>query len=387
MSVPCPIGISVQPWDMALACDRRAGWNRCKGHIAFTGSVKRMDLSAPTSHTLRPGLMLSAMLLAMALPACGSSSAAPEDASADQSSGDAADAADGDEAAGGDDSADAEASEEPDEAEEPEAEPAELPGGGDTLFPDRRFLAAYGAPGIPALGVLGEGEPQDAVDRVKFYAEQYQEHSEEPVQPAFEIITSIAISEPGVDGNYTNALAPEVIEPWVDLAAEEDIYVVLDLQPGHASFLEQAQLYEDFLAQPHVGLALDPEWRLSEGQRHMEQIGSVSAAEINEVSDWLAGLTEEHELPQKLLVLHQFQLAMISDREDIDTSHEELAILLHADGHGTPAMKTETYETLQQGLSEDFWLGWKNFYDEDSPTFTSEQTFQVDPRPWFVSYQ
>lgn len=131
------------------------GLEPMQGPLAFTGSVKRMDLSAPTSHTLRPGLMLSAMLLAMALPACGSSSAAPEDASADQSSGDAADAADGDEAAGGDDSADAEASEEPDEAEEPEAEPAELPGGGDTLFPDRRFLAAYGAPGIPALGVLG----------------------------------------------------------------------------------------------------------------------------------------------------------------------------------------------------------------------------------------
>ncbi|MGJ9373923.1 hypothetical protein [Nesterenkonia sp. CF4.4] len=372
-----------------------------------------MNTSAPTSRSLRPGLVLSAMLLAVTLPACGSGPGDSEDGSAAQSSGDSVDdttdegedatdegegatdegedgdaadgssesGAEGDGSADGGDSADAEAS------EEPEAEPAELPGGGDTLFPDRRFLAAYGAPGIPALGVLGEGEPQDAADRVKFYAEQYQEHSEEPVQPAFEIITSIAISEPGIDGNYTNALDPEVIEPWVDLAAEEDIYVVLDLQPGHASFLEQAQLYEDFLSQPHVGLALDPEWRLSEGQRHMEQIGSVSAAEINEVSDWLAGLTREHELPQKLLVLHQFQLAMISDREDIDTSHEELAILLHADGHGTPGMKTETYETLQQDLSEDIWLGWKNFYDEDSPTFTSEQTFDVDPKPWFVSYQ
>ncbi|MGJ9407263.1 hypothetical protein ACHABQ_13160 [Nesterenkonia aurantiaca] len=119
----------------------------------------------------------------------------------------------------------------------------------------------------------------------------------------------------------------------------------------------------------------------------MEQIGSVSAEEINQVSDWLAELTREHELPQKMLVLHQFKHSMISDREDIDTSHEELALLLHADGHGTPAMKTETYETLQQDLSEDIWLGWKNFYDEDSPTFTSEQTFQVEPKPWFVSYQ
>lgn len=363
-----------------------------------------MDLTAPTSQTLRPGLLLSAMFLAVTLPACGSS-AASEDASdekpsaASEAEADAGAESDGNEAEaesdGHDDDADSvppseDAEDSADGAEadaEADAEPAELPGGGDTLFPDRRFLAAYGAPGIPALGVLGEGTPEEAAERVQFYAEQYQEHSEEPVQPAFEIITSIAITEPGLDGNYTNALDPEIIEPWVELAAQEGIYVVLDLQPGHASFLDQAQLYEEFLAQPHVGLALDPEWRLSEGQRHMEQIGSVSAEEINEVSDWLAELTQEHELPQKMLVLHQFQHAMISDREDIDTSHEELAILLHADGHGTPAMKTETYEVLQQGLSEDIWLGWKNFYNEDSPTFTSEQTFQVDPKPWFVSYQ
>ncbi|MGJ9407262.1 hypothetical protein ACHABQ_13155 [Nesterenkonia aurantiaca] len=254
-----------------------------------------MDSPTPTSQTLRPGLLLSAMFLAVTLPACGASAEAPQDAAAEQpgatpegdgdaegsaageDSSDAEDSAagedssDAEDSAAGEDSADAEDSSDAEgstagEEPEPEAEPAELPGGGDTLFPDRRFLAAYGAPGIPALGVLGEGTPQEAAERVKFYAEQYQEHSEEPVQPAFEIITSIAITEPGVDGNYTNALDPELIEPWVDLAAEEDIYVVLDLQPGHASFLDQAQQYEEFLAQPHVGLALDPEWRLSEGQ-------------------------------------------------------------------------------------------------------------------------
>lgn len=357
-----------------------------------TGSLNGMDITASTPLTLRPGLMLSAVLLAVTLSACGSGAGVPDGAPTDEpgAAADQEDGADGEaaegEAAEGDDAA-AAAEAEAAEAEAEEAEPAELPGGGDTLFPDRRFLAAYGSPGIPALGVLGEGTAEEAAERVKFYAEQYQQHSEEPVQPAFEIITSIAISEPGVDGNYTNALDPDIIEPWVDLAAEEDIYVVLDLQPGHASFLDQAQQYEELLAQPHVGLALDPEWRLSEGQRHMVQIGSVTAEEINQVSDWLAELTVEHELPQKLLVLHQFKHSMIQNREDIDTSHEELAILLHADGHGSPDLKIETYEALQENLNEDIWLGWKNFYDEDSPTFTSEQTYGVDPKPWFVSYQ
>jgi hypothetical protein len=33
-------------------------------------------------------------------------------------------------------------------------------------------------------------------------------------------------------------------------------------------------------------------------------------------------------------------------------------------------------------------MGWKNFYDEDHPTFTPRQTYRdVRPAPWFVSYQ
>jgi hypothetical protein len=31
--------------------------------------------------------------------------------------------------------------------------------------------------------------------------------------------------------------------------------------------------------------------------------------------------------------------------------------------------------------------GWKNFYDEDLPTFTPKQTVAVKPSPVFISYQ
>ena len=78
---------------------------------------------------------------------------------------------------------------------------------------------------------------------------------------------------------------------------------------------------------------------------------------------------------------------MISDRQDIDTSHPELAIVLHADGNGTPDLKMGTWNALQEGLPEGIFMAWKNFYDEDTPTFTPEQTYEVEPRPWFVSYQ
>ena len=120
----------------------------------------------------------------------------------------------------------------------------------------------------------------------------------------------------------------------------------------------------------------------------MQRIGSADAAEINEVSEWLAQLVERENLPQKLFVLHQFQLAMLPDRENIDTLHPELAFVLHADGHGVPEQKFDTWNVLRQDLDPRYFMAWKNFIDEDMPTFTPEQTMTtVVPQPWLVSYQ
>ncbi|WP_260853449.1 hypothetical protein [Kocuria palustris] len=264
---------------------------------------------------------------------------------------------------------------------------AELPGGGQVAFPGRRMVAAYGSPGTSDLGILGEQDVDGAIERTKELAAEYDPHSDVPVVPAFEIITTVASSEPGPDGNYSNELPPEMIEEWVDAAEEAGVYVVLDLQPGTTDFLTQAQRYEDLLKRPHVGLALDSEWRLEGDQRHMEQVGSVDAAEVNETADWLAQLTRENDLPQKVFVLHQFSTDMLPDRENITADRPELAMLVHADGHGTRDLKMGTWNTLKQDLPEGMGMAWKNFYDEDTPTWTPEETYDIEPRPWFVSYQ
>ncbi len=263
----------------------------------------------------------------------------------------------------------------------------ELPGGGQVVFPGRRFVAAYGSPVTPVLGILGEQGAQESVARVQALVEQYQPFSPEPVIPAFEIIGTVASGGPGEDGNFTNEWAPEVFVPLVDAITGAGGYAVIDLQPGMADMVEQAKIFEELLTRPGVGLALDPEWKLEPGQQPGAQIGAVDAEEINRVIDWLADLTRDSGGPQKLLILHQFSTAMITNRDQIDTSRPELAIVLHADGHGTPDLKLGTWDQLRQGLSPDIRMAWKNFYDEDTPTFTPEQTMAVEPRPWFVSYQ
>lgn len=262
----------------------------------------------------------------------------------------------------------------------------QLPGGGQLAFPGRRMVALYGTPGTAALGSLGEQDLDGAIARVKDLAAQYQPHSDLPVVPAFEIITTVAATQAGADGDYSNEVEIATIRPYVDAAKAAGVYVVLDLQPGRTDFLTQAKRYEELLAEPHVGLALDPEWRLQPQQVHKVQIGSVTIDEVNQVGDWLAGLVRERNLPQKLLLLHQFRTSMIVGRERLDTAHDELALMVHADGFGTQGMKRDTWNALRAGSPNVHW-GWKNFIDEDRPMLDPAQTMQVSPDIVFVSYQ
>jgi hypothetical protein len=204
----------------------------------------------------------------------------------------------------------------------------------------------------------------------------------------FELIATVAAGAAGPDGDYSAEVPVETLQPWIDAARDAGVYVVIDLQPGRTDFLTQAKRYESVLAQPGVGLALDPEWRLGPDQVPLKQIGSVSAAEVDATTDWLAGLVRDRGLPQKMLVLHQFRLSMIQDRASLDMSHPELAMLVHADGQGGQPDKQATWRALHADAPAGIAWGWKNFIDEDEPMLSPEQTMRdVSPVPDLVTYQ
>jgi hypothetical protein len=264
----------------------------------------------------------------------------------------------------------------------------QLPGGGQLLFPQHFLVALYGSPGTGALGVLGEQDLPASVERAQAHAADYEPLVHDAtVVPAFEVIATVASSVAGPDGNYSTELPVEELRPWVEAAGEAGMYVVLDLQPGRTDFLTQAEQYRSLLELPHVGLALDPEWRLGPGEVHLTQIGSVSIDEVNRVVTWLADLTRADDLPQKLLLLHQFRVDMIPGRDRLDTSRDELALMVHADGQGGQGDKQATWRALRQTEPDEVAWGWKNFYDEDRPMLTPEETVAVEPRPNLISYQ
>ncbi|MEX1038559.1 MAG: hypothetical protein WDZ96_06875 [Acidimicrobiia bacterium] len=264
----------------------------------------------------------------------------------------------------------------------------QLPGGGYSILGDeqpKRYVAFYGHPEGSALGVLGEQGPQATLDRMAPFVEAYEADGYQAI-PTFEMMATVAAADI-TDGDYSFEWPVSTYTEWIELAEQQGAYVILDLQPGRDDFLTQAQEYEDLLLHPHVGLALDPEWRLGPDEIHLQQIGRVEAAEVNMVVDWLADLVRDNGLPQKMIIVHQFREFMIQDRETLK-QRPELQMVLQMDGQGPIFTKDETWAVLTRGTEDNHWRwGWKNFFDEDTPTPSPEHTMGKEPVPVFVSYQ
>lgn len=265
----------------------------------------------------------------------------------------------------------------------------QFPGGGVVPLPDHRMIALYGHPESAALGMLGEQPPAAAVTRVQRLVSEYRrELPGQHVIGAFEVITTVASSSAGGDGDYSYETPVEKLLPWVEAAEAAGLYTVLDLQPGRTDFLTQAKRYEELLRRPWVGLALDPEWRLRPNEKHLVRVGQVGVDEVNAVGAWLADLVRDHRLPPKVLTLHQFQARMVTERQRLDTSRPEVQWLVHVDGQGSQPEKQATWGVLKRDLPAGVFLGWKNFEHEDRPMLTPAQTVaQVRPTPHFISYQ
>ena len=263
----------------------------------------------------------------------------------------------------------------------------QLPGGGQLVFPGRRLVCLYGHPGTPALGALGEQGITASIDRVKNLAGRYEDLSDVPVVGAFELIATVASDSAGADGDYSAEATVSELRPWVRRAQDAGLYVILDLQPGRADVLEQAKKYRELLQQPNVGLAIDPEWKLEPDQQPLQRIGSVDAATVNRVASWLAELTAEHDLPQKLLVLHQFSASMIEHEQRMETDYDQVSLLIHMDGQGSPELKNSSWRSVRNARPDPLPMGWKNFYDEDHPMLSPAQTMNHEPTPMMISYQ
>ncbi len=263
------------------------------------------------------------------------------------------------------------------------ARPLELPGGGRQIFPRHRVVAYYGAPGDPHLGILGVGPPDQITRQLKHQTAAYSLASR-PALPAVELIATVATSSPGADGMYRARQPAALVRRYLNAARRAGALLILDLQPGRSDFLTEARVYESFLREPDVSLALDPEWQLAPGQTPGQQIGSTDAAAINQVSSYLAGIVANRGLPQKLLIVHQFTSDMIRQR-DQTLPRPGLAITINIDGFGDRPDKIAKYKALSASTS--LYRGLKLFYNQDLHLMAPRQVMKLNPSPSLVVYQ
>ena len=86
-------------------------------------------------------------------------------------------------------------------------------------------------------------------------------------------------------------------------------------------------------------------------------------------------------------MLHQFRLDMIGHDQPLQRDRDEVALLIHMDGQGPAGSKDDTWRAVVGAAPKGVALGWKNFYDEDTPLLTPAQTMTHRPTPVMISYQ
>jgi len=264
---------------------------------------------------------------------------------------------------------------------------AELPRGGRTLFPHYRLVGYAGAPGSPALGRLGVGDLDDRIGELEKRAGAFA--SGRTPQPVLELLSTIVQETAGRDGRWRTRLSDKVIQEHLAAARRHKAILLLGIQPGRATFLDEVKAYEKWLQQPDVGLALDPEWAMQPGQVPMRVFGHTTGREINEVTAWVGSLVARHQLPEKVVVVHELAPNIVRN-EEVIKSRTGVALIKSVDGIGSRAMKEDTWHKLTTKLPQGMRVGFKLFFEEDGefgPLMTPAQVLALKPTVDYVLYE
>jgi hypothetical protein len=262
--------------------------------------------------------------------------------------------------------------------------PPQLPRGGQEILPRYRVVGFYGAPQADELGVLGIGPPGKVGPKLLRQARAYRKGGK-PVMPAFELLVTIASGAPGKDGKYRFRQKAAIIDRYLKAARKAKAILVLDIQPGRADFMSEVRHLRRWLQEPDVSLALDPEWSMKPGQLPGKQIGSTDAATVNQVSTYLSELTMGRNLPQKLLIVHQFTNDMITSPKKL-VNRPRVALTRNVDGFGDRQIKIDKYKSFTRGKRRTR-IGYKLFYKEDTNLMQPSDVLRLRPKPDLVMYE
>jgi hypothetical protein len=248
-------------------------------------------------------------------------------------------------------------------------------------------LAFYGHPLSKQMGILGVYPIEEVYQRLVSLGKEYDAvNGDRDVRLAFYLIYGTVWPEGEI-----GILADSIVKKYIEFALEQDILIFLDHQIGRYDVIDALTRMLPYLKYPNVHLALDPEWRTT---KPMEEIGCVTAAEINEAQRVMEDYIVTHDIPgERMLVIHQFNWKMIQNRNNVRSDFSRVRLVHCADGFGSPFMKRSTYEYNAQAYTMPV-KGIKLFFKwnipgagYDEPLLSPQEVMGFFPHPYIVMYQ
>jgi hypothetical protein len=258
------------------------------------------------------------------------------------------------------------------------------------ILPYKRVVAFYGNLYSKRMGILGELPKEQMLKKLREQELQWQLADPDiPTVPALHYIAITAQSKPGKNNKYRLRMPFRQIDTIVAWANSIQGIVFLDVQIGQSTLKEEVSSLTEYLKLPSVHLAIDPEFAMKKGEIPGSKIGTLSWYEINQTIDFLATIVKENNLPPKILVIHRFTKAMVTDYQNIKTC-PEVQIVMNMDGFGNKALKRSSYRMAIYREPVQF-AGFKLFFKNDTKgkqlLYTPKELLQFTPKPIYIQYQ
>ncbi|MBO9572655.1 MAG: hypothetical protein J7497_10685, partial [Chitinophagaceae bacterium] len=216
-----------------------------------------------------------------------------------------------------------------------------LPG---AILPFKTIIAYYGNLYSKQMGILGELPKKEMLAKLQSEIAKWKKaDSTLDLQPALHYIAVTAQQSPGAAGKYRLRMPFKELDKVIDMAKEIDALVFIDIQVGLSTIQQELPEFEKYLKMPNVHIGMDPEFSMKSGHAPGKVVGTYDAADINYVSDYLAKIVKENNLPPKVLVVHRFTQKGVTNYKNIKT-RPEVQVVMHMDGWGEPARKINTYK-------------------------------------------
>lgn len=260
------------------------------------------------------------------------------------------------------------------------------------ILPFNRIVAYYGNLYSKNMGILGELPKDSMFKKLKGEVDKWQRADTMlKVIPALHYIAVTAQGSPGPGNTYRLRMPFQQLDKIVSWAAEINALVFLDIQVGKSTLEKEIPLLEKYLSMPNVHLGIDPEFSMKTGNRPGTVIGTFDAADVNYAINYLTDIVKKNNLPPKILVVHRFTQAMVTNYKQI-RPNPSVQVVMDMDGWGYPAKKIGTYNSFIYPQPVEY-TGFKIFYKNDTKKVGREKEMQPEavlklvPQPVYIQYQ